>query len=80
MTNVDQFPRFLMGIYTPRYDKRSKSYEFLNISQADRLEQPGKTAFLTTEISSFQTTCSSKLIANFLHFPVVTHMPESDKR
>jgi hypothetical protein len=31
---VEHFLIFPTVIYTPRYDKRSKSYEFLNISQA----------------------------------------------
>jgi hypothetical protein len=31
---VARFLQFLMVIYTPSYDKRSKIYEFLNISQA----------------------------------------------
>jgi hypothetical protein len=33
-TIVEKFPFFPTVIYTPLYDKRSKSYEFLNISQA----------------------------------------------
>jgi hypothetical protein len=43
------------------------------------LEQPEKTAFLTTETSSFQKNCNSKLVAIFSLFPFVTYMPKSDK-
>jgi hypothetical protein len=39
-----------------------------------------KIAFFTIEASSFQKTHNSKLVANFLRLPVVTHMPKSDKR
>jgi hypothetical protein len=47
---------------------------------AARLKPPGKTAFLTTEALSSQKTSNAKLVVNFLHFPVVTHMLKSDKQ
>jgi hypothetical protein len=34
MTNVEQCLSFPTIIYTPRYDKRSTSYELFNIDQA----------------------------------------------
>jgi hypothetical protein len=72
-------------IYTPGYDTRSKSYEFLNISQAAvsqcwQTEPLGKIAFLTTEALSSQKTCNNKLVFNFPNFPVVTRMLKSDKQ
>jgi hypothetical protein len=47
---------------------------------ADRLEQPGKTAFSTIETSSLQKTCNRKLVVNFLHFPSITHRSKSDRQ
>jgi hypothetical protein len=76
---------FLTVIYTSWYSKRFRSYEFLNISQTAvslcwQNEPPGKTVFLSTEALSSQKTCNTKLIVNFLHFPVITCMLKSDKQ
>jgi hypothetical protein len=75
---------FLTVIYTPRYDKQSKSYEFLNISQAvvSLRWQTGTTwenCILTTEALSSHKTCNTKLIVNILHFPFITHTLKCDK-
>jgi hypothetical protein len=43
-------------------------------------EPSGKTAFFTTETFSSQKTCNTKIVANFLHFPFITHMLKSDKQ
>jgi hypothetical protein len=72
-------------ICTSWYGKWFRSYEFLNISPAAgslcrQTEPSGKTVFLTTETLSSQNTCNTKLVFNFLNFPVVTRMIKSDKQ
>jgi hypothetical protein len=72
-------------IYTSRYGKRFRSYEFLNNSPAAvslcwQTETPRKTVILTTAALSSQKTCNTTLVVNFLYFPVITRMLKSDKQ
>jgi hypothetical protein len=69
--DIEKFLVFPTVIHTPWYNKWSKSYEFLNISQ---------NAFLTTEALSSQKTYNTKLVVNFLNFLVIAHMLKSDKQ
>jgi hypothetical protein len=83
---VANFFLFLVVIYTPSYDKQSRSYDVLNIDHAAevsgliRFEQSENFKFLSLVKVQYQKTFNTKLVFNFLNFPFITHMFNSDKQ
>jgi hypothetical protein len=82
---VSNFLLFLTVIYTPSYDKRSTSYDILNINQAAeisgliRFEQSKNFKLWSLVQVQSQKTSNTKLVVNFLNFSVITHTLKSDK-
>jgi hypothetical protein len=74
-----------MVIYMPQYNKRSKSYEFLNISQAvvSLCWQTGTTwenSIFDHRDIIISENLQYKLLVNFLKFPIITHTLKSNKQ
>jgi hypothetical protein len=75
-----------MVIYTPSYDKQSRSYDVLNIDQAAeisrliRFEQSENFKILSLVQVQSQKTLNTKLLVNVLKFPFITHTLKSDKQ
>jgi hypothetical protein len=70
----------------PLYDKRSRSYDVLNIDQTAeisgliRFEQSENFKLLSLVQVQSQKTSNTKLVVHFLNFPVITHTLKSDKQ
>jgi hypothetical protein len=83
---LDNFLFFPKVIYTPLYDQQFGSYDVLNIDRAAeisgliRFEQSENFKLLGLVQVQSQKSSNTKLVVNFLHFPVITHMLESDNR
>jgi hypothetical protein len=83
---VASFLRFQMVIYTPSYDKQSRSYDVLNIDQAAeisrliRFEQSENFKILSLVQVQSQKTLNTKLLVNVLKFLFITHTLKSDKQ
>jgi hypothetical protein len=83
---VSRFLRFPTVIYMPSYDKRSRSYDVLNINHAVeifgliRFVQSENFKLLSLVQVQSQKTCTTKLVVNFLNFAVITHTLKSDKQ
>jgi hypothetical protein len=76
---IENFLSFPTTTYTPRYDKRSRSYDFqtsmrLLYSCAERFEQSAKPELLTPKPIQSQETCNLRIVDNFLSFLMSSHM------
>jgi hypothetical protein len=77
---IENFLIFLTVISTSQYDKRFRSYDFLKLTGLIRFEQFESFTLLGLVQVQYQKTCNTKLVANFLKFPVIAHMLKSNKQ
>jgi hypothetical protein len=69
----------------PRYDKQFKSYSISNSTgllkfKADQIGATENFKLLSLVQVQGQKTSNTKLVVNFLSFPVITHMLKSDEQ
>jgi hypothetical protein len=82
---MEDFLSFVTFIFTPRYDKRFRSYAIFNVDEAaensvlDRKEHPQKSGLLIPISIQSQETFHTNNVANFLVFLTAIYMPSYDQ-
>jgi hypothetical protein len=83
--DIENFLILRTVISTPRYDKQFWRYDFWSWpgcwdSRLIRFERSENFKLLSLVQVKSQKTCNTKLVVNFLHFPVIIRMLKSDKQ